>query len=156
MKTQATARVISDREFLLEHTFKAPAAKVFAAYTDPKLVPQWWAPKGGSIRVEVMDVRPGGKWRFVQRVPNGQEMVFTGTHLEIRPVTRLVYTFMTEGQPGNQVTATVDLKEADGTTLLTLTNLCASKEARDAMVNYGAAAGAKMAWDRLAELLARA
>ena len=31
MKTQATARVISDREFVLEHTFKAPAAKVFAA-----------------------------------------------------------------------------------------------------------------------------
>lgn len=48
------------------------------------------------------------------------------------------------------------VKEADGTTLLTLTNLCVSKEARDAMVNYGAAAGAKMVWDRLAELLARA
>lgn len=48
------------------------------------------------------------------------------------------------------------LKEADGTTLLILTNLCVSKEARDAMVNYGAAAGAKMAWDRLAELLAEA
>ena len=45
--------------------------------------------------------------------------------------------------------------EADGTTPLTLTNPCVSKEARDAMVNYGAAAGAKMAWDRLAELLTR-
>ena len=31
MKTQATARVISDRESVLEHTFKAPAAKAFAA-----------------------------------------------------------------------------------------------------------------------------
>jgi hypothetical protein len=50
----------------------------------------------------------------------------------------------------------VNLKEADGTTLLTLTNPCVSKEARHPMVNYGAAAGANMAWDRLAELLARA
>ncbi len=156
MPTQPTARMISDSEFVLEHTFRAPAAKVFAAYTDPKLVAQWWAPKGGFLRVDVMDVRPGGKYRFVQRMPNGQEMVFTGTYMEVRPVTRLAYTYMIEGQPGSQLTATVDLKEMDGTTLLTLTNLCASKEARDAMVNYGAAAGAKVAWDRLAELLAGA
>ncbi len=156
MTTQPTARIISDREFVLEHTFQAPAARVFAAYTDPKLVAQWWAPKGGSIRVDVLDLRPGGKWRFVQRMPNGQEMVFTGTYVEVRPVTRIVYTYMIEGQPGSQLTATVDLQETGGTTRLTLTNLCASKEARDAMVNYGAAAGAKIAWDRLAELLAGA
>ena len=155
MPTQPIARVISDREFVLEHTFQAPAAKVFAAYTDPKLVSQWWAPRGGSLRVDVMDVRPGGKYRFVQRTANGQEMVFTGTYVEVRPVNRLVYTYMIEGQPGSQLTATVDLKEAGGTTLLTLTNLCGSKEARDAMIGYGAAAGAKAAWDGLAGLLAR-
>lgn len=146
--------VISDREFVLEHTFRAPAAKVFAAYTDPKLVARWWAPKGASLRVEVMDVRSGGKWRFVQRMPSGQEMVFSGTYLEVRPVTRLVYTFEVEGQPGSQLTATVDLEESGGTTRLTLTNLCASREARDAMVRYGAAAGAKVAWNGLAALLA--
>jgi hypothetical protein len=50
----------------------------------------------------------------------------------------------------------VDLREADGKTLLTLTNPCVFKEARDLMVNFGAIAGANMAWDRLAELLARA
>jgi len=160
MTTPATkpqaARTLSEREFVLEHTFHAPAAKVFAAYTDPKLVPLWWAPKGGTVRVDTMDVRPGGAWRFVQRTANGQEMAFTGSYLEVKPVTRLVYTFMTEGQPGNQLTATVELKESGGTTQLTLTNLCQSKEARDAMLQYGAAAGAKVAWDRLAELLARA
>lgn len=155
MSTQPTARVISDREFVLEHTFRAPAAKVFAAYTDSRLIPQWWAPPGGSIRVDVMDVRPGGRWRFVQRTANGQELVFTGDYLEVRPVTRLVYTYRIEGQPGSQLTAAVDLKETDGTTRLTLTNLCASKEARDAMLGYGAAAGAKVAWDRLAQLLAK-
>jgi uncharacterized protein YndB with AHSA1/START domain len=151
-----TARVLSDREFVLEHTFHAPAAKVFAAYTDPELVPLWWAPKGGSLRVEAMDVRPGGRFRYHQRMPNGQAMTFSGDYLEVQPVTRLVYTFRTEEFPGSEVTATVELREADGVTHLTLTNLCASKEARDNMVQYGAAAGAKAAWDRLGELLAKA
>ncbi len=155
MTPQPTARVISDREFVLEHTFRAPAAKVFAAYTDPKLIAQWWAPRGGSLRVDIMDVRPGGKYRFVQRTPNGVEVVFTGEYREVRPVTRLVYTYMIEGQPGSELTATVDLQEAEGATRLTLTNLCASKAARDAMVSYGAPAGAKVAWDGLADLLAR-
>ena len=152
MKTQASPRVMSDREFVLEHTFQAPAAMVFAAYTDPKMIPQWWAPKGGSIRVDAMDVRPGGAWRFVQRLPNGHEMAFHGTYLEVRPVTRLVYPFATEGQPG-EIRATVELSEQDGVPHLVLTNLCPSKEARDAMVQYGAAAGAKAAVDCLAEVL---
>lgn len=153
MNPQITPRVVSDREFVLEHSFRAPAAKVFAAYTDPKLIPLWWAPKGGSLRVETMDVRPGGSWRFVQKLPNGYEMTFHGTYLEVKPVTRLVYTFATEGQPGNEIQATVELAEKDGVTRLVLTNLCSSKEARDAMLGHGAAAGAKAAWDQLAEAL---
>ncbi len=152
MDSQASARTISDREFVLEHTFQAPAAKVFAAYTDPKLVPRWWAPKGGSLRVDAMDVRVGGKYRYVQRAPNGHEVTFHGTYLEVKPVTRLVYTFATEGQPG-EIRATVDLTERDGVTRLVLTNLCPSKEARDAMLQYGAAAGAKAAWDQLFEAI---
>ncbi len=63
--------------------------------------------------------------------------------------------FTASAQAGSEVTATIELREADGTTQLSLTNLCASKEACEAMVKYGAAVGAKRAWDRLAELLAR-
>jgi len=151
--THVTARTVSDREFVLEHTFKAPAAKVFAAYTDPELVAQWWAPKGGSLRVEAMDARPGGSYRYHQRTPDGYEMVFVGRYIEVTPVTRLVYTFEVEGQPGSQVTATVELHETAGATHLTLTNLCTTKEQRDMMVSYGAAAGAKASWDRLAEVI---
>lgn len=153
MIPQPSARVVSDRELVLEHTFRAPAAKVFAGYTDPNLIPMWWAPKGGSLRVDAMDVRPGGAWRFVQKTPNGDEMTFHGTYLEVKPVTRLVYTFATEGQPGNEIRATVELSAKAGLTRLAPTNLCSSKEARDARLSHGAAAGAKAAWDQLAEAL---
>ncbi len=154
--TAAPQSAQADREFVLEHNFNAPAAKVFAAYVDPKLIAQWWAPKGGSIRVDAMEVRPGGKWRFVQRAPNRPEMVFSGAYLEVQPVRRLVYTFQVEGQPGGPLTVTVDLTETGSRTRLRLTNLCATKDERDAMLKYGAAAGANVAWDRLAELLAGA
>lgn len=153
-KPNAAARMISERAFVLERSFPAPASKVFAAYTDPKLIAQWWAPTGGSLRVETMDVRPGGSWRFVQSLPNGQEISYTGAYRDVQAPTRLVHTLVVEGQAGSEVTATLELKEVDGTTRLALTNECASKDARDAMVKYGAAAGANMAWNRLAALLA--
>jgi len=143
-----TTKVLDDRTFVLEHSFDAPAAKVFAAYTDPQQVAQWWANPGWTMAIEAMDVRPGGRWRFVQRNGAGKEVAFSGEYLEVRPVTRLVYTFQAEGQ-GPPLTATVELAESGGRTHLTLTNTCASKEVRDGLLRYGAAAGAKTAWDRL-------
>jgi uncharacterized protein YndB with AHSA1/START domain len=157
---KGTLRVTSDREFSIEHTFDAPAARVFAAYTDPKLVPQWWAPRwsgsGGSFQVERMDVRPGGQWRFrVKFAGDRPEMVFHGVYKEVDPVTRLAYTFNVEGQPNPEILATVVLAERGGKTHLTLTNRCASKEQLDGMLQYGAEQGAQAAWAQLDALLAR-
>ena len=153
MSPIAEARELSDREFTMERTFRAPMAKVFAAYTDPNLLPRWWPPRGGSLKVEAMDLRPGGGYRFVQRDASGRTVVVVGTYLEIVPVTRLVYTFGFEGQ-GNGITATVELSESGGETLLRLTNLCESRTARDMALRYGADTGARAAWSRLDKLLA--
>jgi uncharacterized protein YndB with AHSA1/START domain len=147
-----STKVLSDREFAITHEFDAPAAKVFGAYTDPKQVSKWWGPKGNTVRVETMDVRPGGAWRFVQRGPDGNDFATHGTYVEVKPVSRLVYTFQAPGMP-QPVTTTVDLREAAGKTHMTLTIQANSKEERDQMVKYGAAAGAKAAAAWLAEYL---
>lgn len=152
MPANQSAKTLSDREIAITHEFDAPAAKVFAAYTDPKQVPKWWGPKGNGVRVEQMDVRPGGKWRFVQAGHDGRDFVSFGTYLEVKPVTRLVYTFQAEGMP-DAVTTTVELREAGGKTHMTLTLLAGSKEQRDNMAKYGATAGAKAAAVQLAEYL---
>ena len=152
MTEQPTKRTDSEREFVVERTIQASPERIFEAYTDAKLVPRWWAPPGGALRVEQMDVRPGGKYRYVQRTPAGQELVFVGSFIEVKPPTRLVYTFEVEGQ-GNRVTATVDLHGEGRSTRVTLTNLCVSKEVREMMVKYGAEAGAKAALQQLAKLL---
>jgi uncharacterized protein YndB with AHSA1/START domain len=150
--TNTTTKMLSDRSFAVTRTFRVPAARLFAAYTDPKQLAQWWAPWGGTFKVEAMDVRPGGKYRYVQSVPGRPTMAFVGSYLEVKPVTRLVYTFQVEGQP-NVVTATVELAEANGTTKLTLTNDYGTKEAYDAAAKYGAVNGTKAALDALAKFL---
>jgi uncharacterized protein YndB with AHSA1/START domain len=152
MTEQPTKRTDSEREFVVERTVQASPERIFEAYTDAKLVPRWWAPPGGSLRVEQMDVRPGGKYRFVQQAPGGPELVFVGSYLQVEPPARLVYTFEVEGQ-GNPVTTTVELHGEGRSTRVTLTNLCVSKEVREMMARYGAEAGAKAALQRLAKLV---
>ncbi len=150
--TTPTTKVVSDRAFTVTHTFRAPAARIFAAYTDPKQVPQWWDTKGGLL-VERMEVRVGGGYRYLKRLPDGTTMTFIGSYLEVKPVTRLVYTFQVEGKPGSPVTTTIELAEVAGATTLTLTTEFPSKQERDVAVQYGALAGAKAALNSLAAFL---
>jgi uncharacterized protein YndB with AHSA1/START domain len=153
--SNAASKQIHERGFSIEHTFRASAAKVFGAYTDPKLVPQWWAPKGATMTVEAMEVRAGGAYRFVQHLPDGTKLVFVGKYLTVDPVHHLSYTFMIEGQ-GGEVTTTIDLRETPAGTVMTLSNVFASKEARDAAMQYGAVAGAQSAMGALDAFLRRA
>ena len=97
--TDATAvSTPSDREIVAERIFDAPPERVFAAYTEPKLIPEWWGPRGVTTTVDKMDARPGGDWRFVCRDPDG-ETAFRGTYREITPTERVSETFEWEGMP---------------------------------------------------------
>lgn len=153
MPATPTTKPLSDRACQITQALRAPAAKVFAAYTDPKQVPQWWGSPKGALTVDRMDVRPGGGYRFLQRKPDGSTMASLGSYLEVKPVTRLVYTFQVEGQPGAPVVTSVDLAEAGGVTTLTLTIEFPSKEARDVAVQYGAHGGAQAALKALASFV---
>ena len=55
----ATVTTPTDREIHIERVFDAPRDRVFAAYTDPELIPEWWGPRGTTTVVDEMDVRPG-------------------------------------------------------------------------------------------------
>src|SRR5258708_10613114 len=46
--------------------------------TDPKLLPQWWGPRYLSTLVDMMDMRPGGQWRLINRDTPGNEYAFHG------------------------------------------------------------------------------
>ena len=145
----------SDREIKMTRVFDAPRELVFQAHTDPQHVPHWWGQRHSTTIVDVMDVRPGGAWRFVQRDPEGKEYGFRGEYREVVPPERLVYTFEFEGMPGHILVETVTFEEHDGKTMVSSTALFTSVEDRDGMLESGMESGAVESWDRLEELLGR-
>src|SRR5258708_36372245 len=59
----------SEQEVLITRVFDAPRELVFRAWTDPKHLAQWWAPKGCTNNIHEMDVNPGGACRLFMHRP---------------------------------------------------------------------------------------
>ena len=107
----ATVTTPTDREIHIERVFDAPRDRVFATFTDPDLIPEWWGPRGGTTVVDQMDVRPGGAWRYVIRTPDGDETAFRGTYREVSAPERVVQTFEWEGLPGHVSFETAEFED---------------------------------------------
>ncbi len=149
-----TLSLPSDREIVLTRTFDAPRRLVWEAYTRPEHLARWLGPRRYEIDALDMDLRPGGRWRFVHRTPDGGAHAFRGQFLEVEPPTRLVRTFEYEAFPGHVSVETAVFEEHDGKTTITVTSRFDSVEDRDGMLQSGMENGAAESWDRLAELLA--
>jgi uncharacterized protein YndB with AHSA1/START domain len=107
---------------------------VFRAYTDPALIPQWWGPKILTTTVDIMNVRPGGEWRCVQRDPAGNQHTFRGVYHEIKSPERIVQTFEYENMPGHALLEIITFEDHDGGTKVTVKSIYPSVEERDGMV----------------------
>lgn len=71
--------------------FDAPRELVFAAFSDPKHLAQWWGPIGFTTTTSSFDFRPGGVWRFVMHGPDGRDYENRVTYDEIVAPERIVY-----------------------------------------------------------------
>ena len=111
-KTAKTDYVIEPgkQELTMTRIFDAPRELVFKAFTDPKLVSQWFGPRTYTTTVDKMEARPGGLWRFVQRNQNGDEFAFHGVHHDVVAPERIVATFEFEGVPGHVLLQTVNFE----------------------------------------------
>jgi uncharacterized protein YndB with AHSA1/START domain len=145
----------TEREIVTERVFHAPRERVFAAYTDPELIPQWWGPRRMTTIVEEMDLRPGGTWRFVARDRDGKEQGFRGTYREVTPPERIVQTFEWEGLPGHVIVETASFEDLGERTRVRTTSLFHTTEERDGMLASGMEGGLTESHERLAELLAQ-
>jgi len=142
----------TDREIHVERMFDARRDRVFAAFTDPKLIPEWWGP---TTVVDQMDVRPGGSWRFVFHNADGSESAFRGTYREVTPPERIVQTFEWEGMPGHVHVETATFEDLGERTKFTTTLLFDTTEERDGLLAHGGEAGMNETYARLDDLLAR-
>ena len=152
---RASITTPSDREIYIERVFDAPRDRVFAVYTDPQLIPEWWGPRGGTTIVDTMDVRAGGSWRFLMRGADGTETGFRGTYREVSPPERIVQTFEWEGMPGHVSVETAVFEDLGEQTKVTTTSTFHTTEERDGMLDSGMEGGLNETYERLDEILAR-
>ncbi|HYI99863.1 MAG TPA: SRPBCC family protein [Thermoleophilaceae bacterium] len=151
----ATLTKPTDREIHVEREFDAPRDRVFAAYTDPELIPRWWGPRDTSTRVDQMDVETGGSWRFAVRTSDGSETGFRGTYREVTPPERIVQTFEWEGMPGYVSVETAVFEDLGDRTKVVTTSIFHTTEERDGMLDSGMERGMNETFERLDELLAK-
>ena len=144
-----------DREIRVERVFDAPRDRVFAVYTDPELIPEWWGPRGSATVVEQMEPRTGGDWRFTSRDSDGAETTFRGTYREITPPERIVQTFEWLGMPGYVSVETATFEDLGDRTKVTTLTVFHTPEERDGMLASGMEWGMNETYERLDELLAR-
>ena len=144
----------SDREIRVVRAFSAPRKLVYEAMSNPKHLPKWMTgPEGWTMPVCEMDLRAGGKWRFVYRMANGQEMTLQGSYREIVPLERMVST-ESWGPDWPETVNTMELTDAQqGVTIVTLTVLYPTKDARDAALASGMKEGMDMGFAKLDKLL---
>ena len=150
----ATVTTPTDREIHIERIFDAPRDRVFAAMTDPELIPQWWGPHGTTARVDRMDVETGGDWRFVIRNSDGSETGFRGTYRDVVAPERIVQTFEWEGMPGYVSVETATFEDLGDRTKLTSIALFHTTEERDGMLDSGMERGLNETYSRSDEVLA--
>jgi uncharacterized protein YndB with AHSA1/START domain len=148
-------------ELVMERVFDAPRELVWSVLTDPARVTNWWGPRGFTTTVEEMDVRPGGRWRWIGHTIDGQDAPFKGEYLEVVAPERYVRTEMFDVPPYNEDPAgaaieTLTLEDlGDGRTRLVSRGRFPSAEVLDTALATGMIAGALATYDRLAEEIAK-
>jgi uncharacterized protein YndB with AHSA1/START domain len=149
------------REIVITRIFQAPQL-VWDAWTQPQHVVQWWGPRGFNTRVNELDLRPGGVWRYVMVGPDGAEYPVKGVFREVVPPQRFVTTdeFDEEFEhpaagdlpKGIVLTATFD--DLGGKTRVTLRIVHATAEDRRRHEKMGVVAGWNSSFECLDEHLA--
>ena len=156
MDTAVTSRMTltlpSDREIMITREFDAPNRLVFAAWTEPEQLMQWYGCEHSTLVSCDIELRVGGSYRYVLRSPDGERHIMRGSYREVVRPERLVYTERYVGPQfeSKESVVTVTFVERHGRTTLTSTSLYHSKDDRDRHLSMGVETGAAETLDRLA------
>jgi uncharacterized protein YndB with AHSA1/START domain len=144
-------------ELVMERVFDAPRDLVWRVMTDPARVTRWWGPHGYTTTVVEMDVRVGGKWRWINHTTGGEDAPFKGEYLEVVPPERLVRTsiFDVPGFDDRAAIETMTLEDLGGRTRITARSRFPSVEDLAGALSTGMIHGALDTYDRLADEIAK-
>jgi len=147
-----------EREIVMTRTFDAPRILVFEAYTKPEFVRRWLlGPEGWTMPVCEIDLRVGGRYRYLWRHADSREMGMGGVYKEVAAPERIVNTeaFDQSWYEGEGLGTTI-FKEHQGKTMLTTTLLYVSRATRDGVLKSPMEGGVKASFDRLANIVEKA
>lgn len=155
--TATTTVYTEGPELVFERTFDAPRDLVWAVMTDPERVTHWWGPRGHTATVVEMDLRVGGRWRWIGHTPDGRDVPFKGEYLEVDQPSRLVQTeiFDVPGFDDKVAVNTLTFEAIGDQTKFVARSRFPSVEDVDGALSTGMVAGAIESYDRFAEALAR-
>jgi uncharacterized protein YndB with AHSA1/START domain len=148
----------NERTVVITRVFDAPRELVWAAWTDPRHMAQWWGPHGFTNPRCELDVRPGGAIRILMRAPDGAEHPMRGVFREVVAPERLVFTAVAEDEHGLallEALTTVTFAEERGKTKLTVHARAVGFVAAAARMLEGTQAGWTQSLERLAAHIAR-
>ena len=147
-----------DREIVLSRVLDAQRELVFKAWSDPKLVVQWFGPEGFTTETLEIDIREGGRWRFVYTGPDGtrweNRMVFL--RVDAPRLLEMEHGSDVDDDPARFHTTISFDEQSDGKCVLTMRQLHPTKEQRDATIGFGAVAIGYTTLDKLESFLAKA
>jgi uncharacterized protein YndB with AHSA1/START domain len=141
------------QEIISTTVFDAPRELVFKAYTDPKLLEQWWGPRRYQTKVDRFEPHAGGSWRMRNIGSDGQEFAFRGVNHDVVAPERICSTFEFEGVPGHVALQTATFEPIGNKTRVVEHSVFQSVTDRDGMVASGMQEGANESVERLGELL---
>ena len=142
-----------NREAVAVRVFDAPRELVFRAMTDPEHVKRWYGPRGTELTSCEIDLRVGGRFRFVMRGPHG-EAAFSGVYREVDRPARVANTWCFEPMPEHEALETATWDEEDGRTTVRMSIVFPTPEEFAGWAGSGAFGGWSETLDRLAEVVA--
>jgi uncharacterized protein YndB with AHSA1/START domain len=143
-----------NREAVATRVFDAPRELVFEAMTSPEHIRRWYGPRGTELTSCEIDLRVGGRFRYVMQGPHGGEVAFSGTYREVDPPARIVNTWCFEPFPDAEALETATWDEQDGRTTVRMSIVFQTPEHYAGWAGSGAFGGWAETLDRLGEVIA--
>ena len=116
----ASPGVAAKPSLTLKRRFNAPAEKVYAAWTQPAQIAQWFGPDAGGVSHAEADVRTSGRYTVIFQTEDGEEHHVSGVYREVVPNRRLVFTWAWRSTPERESLVTILIEPQGEDSLFTL------------------------------------